>query len=52
MTFSFSNINAIVTETGSSNDEMILPNPNPAFGKPILKRTGGMMVPNSAKINP
>lgn len=51
-TFSFNKTKAIETETGSSKDEMILPNPKPVFGKPKLNSIGGRMVPKSAKIKP
>lgn len=50
--FSPNNTKAIVTETGSSRDETILPKPNPALGKPILNKIGGIIVPNNARIKP
>lgn len=52
ITFSFNKTKAIVTETGSSKDEIILPKPKPVFGNPKLNKTGGIIVPKSAKIKP
>lgn len=43
---------AIVTETGNSNEETILPKPNPVCGKPLFKRIGGNTVPKIANGNP
>ena len=48
-TVSFNKKYAINTETGSSNEETILPSPIPVFGKPAFKSIGGIIVPNSAK---
>ena len=42
----------MVTETGNSKEEIILPRPNPVFGNPKFKRIGGSMVPKAAKNNP
>ena len=43
---------AMVTETGNSSDEIMLPNPKPVFGNPKLNNMGGMMVPNKARTKP
>ena len=48
-TFSLRIIKAIITETGSSSAETILPNPMPVIGKPKLSNIGGMIVPKSAR---
>jgi hypothetical protein len=37
---------AIVTETGSSNAETILPKPIPVSGNPAFISSGGIIVPN------
>lgn len=42
----------MVTETGNSNEETILPKPNPVCGKPLFKRIGGKTVPKIANGNP
>lgn len=49
MTFSFKIKNAIITETGSSSAETILPKPIPVIGNPKLSNIGGMIVPKSAR---
>jgi hypothetical protein len=41
-TFSFNKKKAINTETGSSNEETILPNPIPVCGKPAFNNIGGI----------
>jgi hypothetical protein len=51
-TFSPSKTKAMVTETGSSSDETMLPSPNPAFGNPTLNKMGGIIVPKRASTNP
>ncbi len=45
-------IHARVTETGNSNDDTILPKPNPVCGKPLFNKIGGNTVPNKESINP
>ena len=52
ITFSPNKIKAMVTETGSSSEDTILPNPNPVLGNPRLNKVGGIMVPNNARMNP
>ena len=52
ITLSFRTKNAIITETGNSNEATILPNPMPVSGKPILNKIGGIMVPNKEIISP
>jgi hypothetical protein len=52
ITFSFKRTNAIITETGSSRAETILPKPIPVNGKPKFIRIGGIIVPNKDKIIP
>lgn len=52
ITFSPNKTKAIVTETGNSKEETMLPNPSPAFGNPTLNKIGGIMVPKSDKIKP
>ena len=42
----------MVTETGSSMEEMILPSPSPVLGKPRLNKIGGKIVPKMAKNKP
>ena len=51
-TLSFNKKKAINTETGSSNEETILPNPIPVCGKPAFNNIGGIIVPNKAKTIP
>lgn len=48
-TCSFNIINAIITETGSSNEDTILPKPSPVWGKPAFISRGGIIVPKRAK---
>lgn len=52
ITVSFRMKKAIVTETGNSNEETILPNPIPVFGKPAFINIGGIIVPKTAKTMP
>lgn len=51
-TGSFKIKNAMVTETGNSNEDRILPKPNPVLGKPLFINIGGIIVPNKAKKTP
>lgn len=51
-TCSCKTIKAIVTETGNSIEDTILPSPNPVFGKPLFNKMGGSTVPNKDKNNP
>ena len=44
-TFSFNKTKAIITETGSSNAETMLPKPIPVNGKPAFMSIGGIIVP-------
>ena len=39
---------ATVTETASSNEDIILPKPKPVNGYPALRNKGGIIVPNKA----
>ena len=48
ITVSLSTIKAMVTETGSSKAETILPIPIPVNGKPALSNIGGITVPKTA----
>ena len=51
-TVSFSKVKAIITETGSSRAETILPNPIPVSGNPAFNSIGGIIVPKRAMIIP
>ena len=51
-TSSFKRKKAIITETGNSNEETILPNPIPVLGKPAFSNIGGIIVPKRAKTIP
>lgn len=51
-TFSFNIKKAINTDTGNSKEETILPRPIPVRGNPAFIKSGGMMVPKSAKKRP
>lgn len=51
-TCSCSTMNAMVTETGNSIEETILPKPKPVCGKPLFSRIGGNTVPNNERIIP
>ena len=39
----------MVTETGNSSDEIMLPNPKPVFGNPKLNNMGGMILGTCSK---
>jgi hypothetical protein len=52
ITVSFKSTNAVVTDTGNSRAETILPSPIPVNGKPAFNNIGGITVPKSAIIIP
>ena len=52
ITVSFKIKQAIITETGSSSAETILPSPIPVNGKPRFNNIGGIIVPNKARMIP
>ena len=51
-TSSFKRKKAIITETGNSNEETILPNPIPVCGNPAFIKSGGIIVPKRDSMTP
>lgn len=51
-TGSFNRMYANNTDTGSSTDAMMVPNPMPVCGMPLVNNNGGRIVPKKAKKMP
>ena len=52
ITFSFNKTYAIITETGNSRAETMLPKPIPVNGNPAFISIGGIIVPNKDRTIP